>query len=87
VFEPAARFLKVAVPGILKPLRVLWNEVIGFVFLVFAVVAGSGAFRTWQTTHGEGDAIMRIILEGFFAAVMAFFGVSSFWRARKLGRS
>lgn len=60
---------------------------IGFVFLVFAVYAGAAAYRTWLSTRGEGDAMIRIVLAGFFAAVMGFFGISSFWRARKLGRS
>lgn len=39
VLSMAGKFLSHVLPAILRPLRVLWNQVIGFVFLVFAVLA------------------------------------------------
>ena len=40
-----SQFLSHVLPGIIRPLHTLWNEVIGFLFIVFAVVAGFYVFR------------------------------------------
>lgn len=87
MFSTVGKFIKTVVPAIIKPLHVLWNEMIGFVFLVFAVIAGFSAFRAWQAFDGSGDAVLRIALAGFFAFVMAWLGISSFLRARKISRT
>jgi glycerol uptake facilitator-like aquaporin len=87
MFDKAERFAKAVIPGIIKPLRALWNEMIGFVFLVFAVFAAGSVFRAWRSFDGSGDSIVRMILSGFFALMMGFFGVTSFLRARKISRS
>jgi hypothetical protein len=87
MIDKAQRFVQMVVPGVIKPLRALWNEMIGFVFLVFAVFAGSSVFRAWRNFDGSSDAILRICLSGFFTLMMAYFGVASFLRARKIGRS
>jgi hypothetical protein len=86
MLSAAGKFVKTVVPGVIRPLRVLWNEMIGFVFLVFSVLAGGSAFRAWRQFDGSSDAVMRLALAGFFAFVMAYFGVSSFFRARKINR-
>jgi hypothetical protein len=31
--------------------------------------------------------IVRLLISGFFGALMTWFGISSFWRARKISRS
>jgi hypothetical protein len=69
-------------PAILKPLRALWNEIIGFLFLAIAVPMIFGAIRAWHA----GD-FTRILLAGGFAVMLIYFGVSSFLRARKISRS
>ena len=86
MLDAAGKFVKTVVPGVIKPLRVLWNEMIGFAFLVFAVVAGGSAFRARQTGDGSADSTGRIILAGFFALTLACFGITSFLRARKINR-
>src|SRR5690349_14379988 len=40
-------FVKHVVPAVLKPARTLWNEVIGFLFICFAVVFGFKAVRLY----------------------------------------
>src|SRR5580692_5017773 len=45
------KFLGHVMPGIIRPLRVLWNEVVGFLFLVFAVLAGSSTFNSIRQLH------------------------------------
>ena len=81
------RFLDHVMPGVVRPLRVLWNEVIGFVFLVLAVVFGASAIRNLrQIEHGEAG-LARIALSFVLPLLMAYFGVTSFLRARKISRS
>lgn len=84
-----AQFFSHIVPAILRPLRVLWNEIVGFVFLVLAVWSAPSSFRAYQeyAQTGETDSLFRIILAGLFALLMGFFGVTSFLRARKISRS
>jgi tryptophan-rich sensory protein len=86
MLSAAGKFVKTVVPAVIRPMRVLWNEMIGFVFLVFAVLAGGSAFRAWRQFDGSSDTVMRMLLAGFFSLVMAYFGVASFFRARKINR-
>jgi threonine/homoserine/homoserine lactone efflux protein len=76
------KFLQHVVPGIIKPIRILWNEVIGFVFLAFAAITIRQIVRAWQE-----DDMTRLVFASAFGLVMAGFGVSSFLRARKISRS
>ena len=69
-------------PAILKPARTLWNEIIGFLFLSFAVIFGIQGFRYFMA----GDGV-RLFFAGFCTCVMGWFGISSFRRARKISRS
>lgn len=87
MFGTVGKFVKTVVPAIIKPLHVLWNEMIGFAFLVFAVISGFSTFRAWQAFDGSGDSVLRISLAGFFSFVMAWLGISSFLRARKISRT
>lgn len=81
------RFLQSVLPGVLKPVRVLWNEVIAFVFLVLGLLMipyiwrGIESFQTNQSSPG------RLILASFFCLTMLYFAATSYWRARKIGRS
>ncbi|HUI81043.1 MAG TPA: hypothetical protein VLY24_24130 [Bryobacteraceae bacterium] len=70
------------VPAILKPARTLWNEIIGFLFLCFAVIFGIQGVRYFLAHDG-----VRLFFAGFCTCVMAWFGISSFRRARKISRS
>ena len=80
-------FLRHVLPGIMKPLHVLWNEVIGFIFLVLAVFVGVSTYRRAQSFSGDAGGLMILIASFAFAAVLAYYGVSSFFRARKISRS
>ena len=75
-------FLKHVLPGVLKPLRVLWNQIIGFLFLALGTVFAIKAYRYFD--HGNPGQFLFTIGG---AALMAWFGLSSFWRARKISRS
>jgi hypothetical protein len=85
-------FVKHVVPAILKPARTLWNEVIGFLFICFAVVFGFKAVRLYldfsKATGDQGSAdLVRFAMAGFCTLLMLWFGISSFLRARKISRS
>jgi hypothetical protein len=74
-------------PGVVRPLQVLWNQVIGFIFIVLAIWATPSAIRYVRQFDGDADDVFRVILSISFAALMAFFGITSFLRARKISRS
>jgi len=90
---PVARqFVKHVVPAVVKPTRILWNELIGFIFMLFAVIF---AFKTGRLAldyaHGPaaeaGSQLVRIVIAGFCTLVMLWFALGSFLRARKISRS
>lgn len=87
MLSTAREFLRHVLPQILKPLRALWNEVIGFVFLALALIPLPRTYRIWQDFQESGDGLVRLVLSGAFIVVMAWFGVTSFLRARKISRS
>jgi hypothetical protein len=83
----AAQFVKHVVPSVIKPVRVLWNEVIGFLFLVLATFVGLSSYRRAQNFTGDTGEMILLICYFAFAALLAYYGVSSFWKARKISRS
>ena len=42
------QLLKHVVPAVVKPMRVLWNEVIGFVFLALGVMMAFSTYRNFR---------------------------------------
>ena len=81
------RFIEHMMPGVVRPLRVLWHEVIGFIFIVLAVLFGSSALRNYHLLQSEEISILRLAVSFFLPVLMAYFGITSFLRARKIGRS
>jgi hypothetical protein len=81
------RFLEHVVPGVARPLRVLWNEMIGFFFLVLAAWAVPSAIRYVREYHGDAESLFRLVLSIAFSGVMIYFGITSFLRARRISRS
>ena len=80
-------FLSHVVPGVVRPVHILWNEVIGFVFLVLAVVFTSGSIRAYRNLKLEEVTPGKIVLLCLLPALMLFFGIASFLKARKISRS
>jgi hypothetical protein len=74
-----SQFVTHVVPGVVRPLHILWNQLIGFIFVVLALLPIPSAIR-----H---PSVVRVVLSFSFAALMAYFGITSFWRARKISRS
>ena len=80
-------FITHVVPGVTRPLRVLWNEIIGFVFLCLAAWAVPSAIRAIRSLETEQGSMGRVVLSFIFLILMASFGIASFLRARKISRS
>ena len=87
MFGKVGQFFSHVVPGVIRPMRVLWNEIIGFVFAVFAVMFGFRTFRLAQDGFEGASELLMLIGMSAFTLMLAIFGVSSFWRARKISRS
>jgi hypothetical protein len=81
------RFLGHVLPGIVRPMHALWNEVIGFVFIVLAIWSAPSAWRNIRNVDGNSDTFFKAAISVGFALLMAYFGVSSFLKARKITRS
>jgi hypothetical protein len=80
------QLFKHVIPAVLKPMRVLWNEVIGFVFLCLGVMMGFSTYRNFRDVDEHGSPL-PLIGGSLFALLMIYFGVTSFLRARRIGRS
>ena len=74
------------IPQVVRPLRALWNQLIGFIFLLLAVAGTGSGIVNVRHSHGEGEDFGRIIVAFLFAAIMAYFSITSFLRARKISR-
>jgi hypothetical protein len=80
MFSTAKKFLGHVLPGVIRPIHILWNQVIGFIFIVLAVVFGIRVF------HGKEPAGIQIV-GALFVLLIAWFGLSSFLKARKISKS
>lgn len=81
------RFLAHVLPQVTRPIQILWNEMIGFLFLVLAVPAIWTAITSFRHVDQDGDNFFRAVIAVIFAVVMMYFGISSFLRARRISRS
>jgi hypothetical protein len=80
MFLMAKKFLGHVIPGVIRPIHIIWNQAIGFVFIVLAVVFG------YRIIRGKEPVSLQII-GGLFVLMIAWFGISSFWKARKISKS
>jgi len=81
------KFLSHVLPGVIKPLHALWNEIIGFLFVVLAGLAVPSILRNIRQFGGSAEDLFRVVLPVGFVLVMVGFGIGSFRRARKISRS
>jgi len=64
-------------------LRQLWLEVTGFIFLAFATSGVIAIVREYTAYHAGRAAPSRVAAAAGFTLMFGWFGVSSFFRARK----
>ena len=82
-----SQFLGHVLPGVVRPLHALWNQLVGTVFVVLAIPAVFSTVRYIRQFDSSASGIFRVVLSASFAVIMAFFGIASFLRARKISRS
>jgi hypothetical protein len=64
-------------------LRQLWHEVTGFVFVAFAVVGAAALVKEYSAYHAGRTTPSKVAAAAGFTIMFAWFGVSSFARARR----
>jgi hypothetical protein len=82
----AHRFAKHVVPEVVKPARIIWNQAIGAFFLVLTVFFLGYAVSDYRQMAKDPNLSMRFGMALFMGSVMLFFCISSFMKARKIGR-
>ncbi len=84
------KFFEMVLPGVIKPLHALWNEIIGFLFLAIAVFMIRPTWKAYQklTAGGDqGEAIVGLIGGAGLLLVGLIFGLHGFWKARRISKS
>jgi hypothetical protein len=87
MFSLGRKFLSHVLPGIMRPLRILWNEMIAFVFICFAIPAAPKVYSYWKEFDGDPQGLFRLVLSTLFLITMVSFAVFSFLRAKKISRT
>src|SRR5690349_8316898 len=64
-------------------LHQLWLEITGFVFLVFALMGATALGREYNAYHAGRGTQGKVAAAAVFCIMFTWFGVSSFWRARR----
>jgi hypothetical protein len=75
----AQSFARHVVPEVVRPARVIWNQAIGGIFLLFAI-----SFLGYAVSHRESPA--GVAGGVFLGLIMGFFAATSFLSARKISR-
>ncbi|MGD0577849.1 MAG: hypothetical protein ABSC08_02860 [Bryobacteraceae bacterium] len=84
----AKAFIASFMPGVIKPLHALWNEVLAFVFFILAIFLSLGPVRrSYRELDGDPANFIKFVLAVVLAILMLGFGLYSFLRARKISRS
>ena len=82
----SVHFARHTLPVAMRPARILWHQMIGFLFLVLAIAPARFEYKALMNFKGDGESWTRVILSGIFILVMTAYGISSFLRARKISR-
>ncbi|MBV9761499.1 MAG: hypothetical protein JO340_13130 [Acidobacteriaceae bacterium] len=77
--EHARKFAQHVVPEVMRPARVIWNQAIGGIFFLFAVSFAWYSFAQHRNTAAFAGGL-------FLTAVMTFFCITSFLKARRIAR-
>ena len=87
MIRQAKQFFGHVVPAVIRPLHILLNEVVGLFFMIFAAMGLFYGQRYWRQLDTPDGSITRVVMTFAFALLMAYLGISSFWKARKISRS
>jgi hypothetical protein len=81
-------FIVSFMPGVIKPLHALWNELLAFLFFTLAAAVGFGPLRRgYMELDGDPVNLIKFISAVFLTTLMLGLGLYSFRRARKISHS
>ena len=81
----ALQGVRITVAHVGRVLHQLWLEVTGFVFLVLAGIGGLAVAHEYPLYRNGKVGLDRVLIAVCFTGLFGWFGMSSFWRARKKG--
>jgi di/tricarboxylate transporter len=84
--DHARKFAQHVVPEVVRPARVIWNQAIGAIFLLFAVLFLGNAVKYYNDLHTDPRNGLALAFSAFLGTVMAAFGVASLLKARRISR-
>ncbi len=87
VKDVAGKFMKHVIPGVARPMRILWNQMIGFLFVVLAVFIIGATVRRAGNLQEDFGAVVLLVSCGGFGLLLGIYGISAFLRARRISRS
>ena len=66
-----------------RALHQLWLEVTGLFFLIMALSFAGATVKEYGKYHAAGTGLGRLAIAISFTLAFAWFGLSSFWKARR----
>jgi type VI protein secretion system component VasK len=82
----AKKFLSAVLPGVIRPLHSLWNEVLGFLFFLLAVMMVRPVWTGWKELDQGAEHLLRFLLSAFMFVILLGFSIHAFWKARRISR-
>jgi hypothetical protein len=86
IIGASVRFAKHTLPEAVRPARILWHQIIGFLFLALTLSGASFLVRAFKHFTGDGRSWAEVLLSSVFTVILGGYAVSSFLRARRLAR-
>ena len=84
--KQARNFATHVVPHVVRPAQIIWNQAIGAIFLILALPAVLKGWQLYRDLESNPKNAFGLVLSVLFVAVMMFFSLSSFLKARRLSR-
>lgn len=84
--DHARKFAQHVVPEVVRPARIIWNQAIGAIFLLFALLFFGNSVRYYNGIGADPRNSVALGFSLFLGIVMAFFGIASFRKARHISR-
>jgi hypothetical protein len=86
VLDAIGKAARAAAGSFGQVLHQLWLEVTGAIFIFMAGVGGIEVVREWTKYEAGRTTSSHVAIAIWFTVTFAWFGASSFWRARQKAR-
>jgi len=73
-------------PHVVRPARIIWNQIIGALFVVIAFPVLFKSYQFYSAMANQPENGARLIFTLPLGLLLLYFGISSFLRARRLSR-